>query len=82
MNNWHPMSSGTAIRFALPSAGRVQVDLFNVSGQKVATPFDGRLDAGRHTVSIQAAGLPSGVYLIRFEGGGQISTAKLVLLKH
>ncbi len=78
----NPTSSGTAIRFALPSAGRVQVEMFNVSGQKVATPFDGWLDAGRHTVSIQAAGLPSGVYLVRFEGGGRISTAKLVLVKH
>lgn len=77
----NPMSSSTAMRFALPTAGRVQVDLFSVGGQKIATPFDAWLDAGEHTVSITAAGLPSGVYFVRFDGAGRVSTTKLVLLK-
>jgi hypothetical protein len=76
----NPASSSTAIRFALATTGRVQVDLFNVNGQKVATPFDGWVDAGEHTIDISATGLPSGVYFVRFEGGNQVSTTKLVLL--
>jgi cytochrome c peroxidase len=76
----NPTSAGTAIRFSLPTAGKVQVDLFDVNGRKVATPFDGWLDAGGHLVDIAPAGLPSGVYFVRFEGGNQVSTAKMVLL--
>jgi cytochrome c peroxidase len=76
----NPAASATAVRFDLPTAGKVQVDLFNVNGQRVATAFEGWLDAGDHTVSVGAAGLPSGVYFVRFEGGNQVSTAKLVLV--
>jgi cytochrome c peroxidase len=76
----NPTSSATAIRFALPHAGQVKVDLYDVSGRKVSTPFEGWLDAGEHTVGITAAGLPSGVYFMRFDGGSRTYATKLVLL--
>jgi len=39
------------------------------------------MSAGRHSVTFNAAGIPSGVYIMRLEAGGQTMTGKLTLLK-
>jgi cytochrome c peroxidase len=76
-----PAGPSPAIAFSLPEAGRVQVDLFNVNGQKVRTILDGWRAAGTQTVSIDAAGLSSGVYFVHFTARDAVATKKLVLLK-
>ena len=41
----------------------IQLRLYNVLGQPVATPFTGALHAGEHTVRFDASTLPAGVYM-------------------
>jgi hypothetical protein len=71
----------TSIRFGLPATAHVTVDVFNMLGQKVATLFDGRKDAGVHNLIFDAVNLSSGVYLYRIQAGELVSMKRMVLGK-
>ncbi len=71
----------TTIRFGLPSASYVTVEVFNVLGQKVATLFDGRKDAGVHDLLFDAVNLTSGVYLYRIQTRDGVSIKRMVFGK-
>jgi hypothetical protein len=77
----NPLRPSTTIRFGLPVASHVTVEVFNILGQKVATLFDGRKDAGVHTLRFEAAHLSAGVYLYRLQAGDVVSVKRMVLAK-
>ena len=77
----NPFNPTTRISYHLPSDGMAQLFVFNVKGQKVATLVDTWQKAGGYEIDFVADGLPSGVYFVRFTGGGETLTAKAVLLK-
>jgi hypothetical protein len=80
--NWpNPFNSTTMIRYDVPQAGKVNLTIFNLLGQRVTTLFDGRQVAASHTVAWDAADLPSGVYLCRMQTQGFMQTRKMLLVK-
>jgi len=78
----NPFNPTTTLELAIPEAGYVSVKVYNLVGQEVATLVDGVMDANpSHTFQWNAGSLSSGVYLVRAEGAGQVTTQKLMLLK-
>lgn len=77
----NPFNPTTAICFALPQAGAVRLDVFNILGQQTVTLIDGRREAGRHTVDFDGANLPSGIYFYRLQHEGGTLTRKMMLVK-
>ncbi len=77
----NPFNPTTTIEFALPSAGAVKLEVFNVLGQQVVTLVDGYLSAGTHLVTFDASNEPSGVYFYRLSHSNGIETKKMTLLK-
>jgi hypothetical protein len=77
----NPFNPTTTIRYALPEAGRVSLQVFDVSGRLVATLADGVRDAGYHEATFDASSLASGVYLYRLQVNDFTSTGKMVLMK-
>ena len=66
----NPFNPTTRISFALPEPSMVRLSVFNILGQKVATPVNGELGAGYHSIEWSAsqdngAALPSGLYFYR-----------------
>ena len=57
------------------------VRVFDVLGREVARLLDETLNPGQHEVPWNAAGVSSGVYVIRVESGNNVATKKAVLLK-
>ncbi len=78
----NPFNPSTQIEFALPKQSNVQIDVFNLLGQKIATLVDGVKDAGFHTVEFNAAGVSSGLYFYRMTADGNVNfLRKMVLMK-
>ena len=83
----NPFNAGTAIPFAIPEGGAqfAQIDIFNLVGQKVATPFAASTPPGRHVVhwnSQSATGAPaaSGLYIYRLRtDSAELHRAMLLL---
>ena len=82
----NPFNPETTIPFALSAAGEVQLEIYNVLGQKVNTLLSGPLAAGFHTAvwnGRDLAGRPvaSGVYFYRLHSKDFMRTDKMVLLR-
>ncbi len=78
----NPFGGQTQIRFALPEAVQVTLEVYDVMGRKVATVVDQPMKAGFHEVPFEAQGLPSGVYLYRFRAGEQFAdTGRMVVVR-
>ena len=84
----NPFNSATMIRFALPENEAVELEVFNLMGQKVATLVEGVHQAGTYAIRWDGRDddgrqLASGVYLYRLRvgDGEQVATRKLLLLQ-
>jgi len=66
------------VRFTLPQAGRVKVQLFDASGRLIEAPLEEEMAAGTHRVE-WTSGAPNGVYFVRVREGQKVSTGKLVI---
>ena len=77
----NPFNPSTEIRYTLPVDGRVNLEVFSITGQKIVTLMDDVKPAGTHTVSFNASGLASGVYLYRLTNGMWSETRKMMILK-
>jgi hypothetical protein len=77
----NPLGPSAAVRFSLSEAGRAQINMYNVKGQRVATVCDGWWDSGPHDIDLATDGLPGGVYFVHLVGDMESLTEKLVLLK-
>lgn len=84
----NPFNRDTLIRFSLPRGGRVELAIYNLAGQRVATLVDGQRGAGTHVTrwdgtDDQRRELASGVYLyrLRTEQAKLVETRKLVLTR-
>ncbi len=82
----NPMFGSTTLRFQLPIATRVSLDIIDVQGRLLRRVVDREVAAGEHgavwdgrdTDGAQAA---PGVYFQRFSAGGKSSSQKLVVIR-
>lgn len=77
----NPFNPVTTIRYQLPQASHLNLRIYNVLGQVIATLVDGVEQAGYKSVEWNAGNVPSGVFFYRLQAGNYIQTKKLILLK-
>lgn len=77
----NPFNPATNISFALPVKSRVQLEIFNLLGQKVTSLAQGEMEAGYHEVTWNAGEAPSGIYFYRLVTDDKSLTRKMMLLK-
>ncbi|MFW6347085.1 MAG: S8 family serine peptidase [Cyclonatronaceae bacterium] len=78
----NPFNPGTQIRYTLDTPGFVELSIYSISGQKVATLEQAQRPAGTHTVYFDASALSSGVYLYRLQTEkGQMLQRRMTLIK-
>ena len=77
----NPFNGETRIRFSLRERGWVRLTISDIAGKVVATPVDGFMEAGEHTVRWDGKILPSGVYLYSVTVDGWTDKSKMALVK-
>lgn len=77
----NPFNPSTVVSFDLPVASRVNITVFNVLGQKVATIVDEQMEAGSYEKNWDATNYSSGLYFYRIQADNFTETKKMMLLK-
>lgn len=77
----NPFNPSTSISFDLPEASVVRLSVFDVLGRELAVLVDGKMNAGNHAVTFDAAGFESGMYIYRLETAAHTMTKSMVLMK-
>jgi hypothetical protein len=77
----NPFNPSTTIRFSLPKATQLKINLYNMLGEKIETIVEGLYEAGFYKVLYNAHNLPSGAYIYRIESSEFVQVKKLMLLK-
>jgi len=77
----NPFNPQTFIRFGLPSAERVRLEVFDINGMKVRTLVDSPVSAGFHEITFDGENLSSGLYFYCLRVPGRLLTRKMILVK-
>ena len=77
----NPFNSSTIITYSIKNPSHVILEIHSIKGQKVATLVDGTVEAGIHSVRLNASGLASGVYFCRFGSAEFKKTRKMLLVR-
>ena len=85
-NSPNPFNAATQIEFNLERDGIVQLAIYNILGQRVATLVDGFQTGGFHIAfwdgrSDSGSDVSAGIYFARMVMSGAVMTRKMVLLR-
>jgi hypothetical protein len=77
----NPFNARTTLLLTMPTAGDTRVCLVDMLGRIALDQSLGTLSPGEHPVEINAANLPTGIYVVNVQSGSFTATQKLLLLK-
>ncbi|MDX1429551.1 MAG: LamG-like jellyroll fold domain-containing protein, partial [Rhodothermales bacterium] len=77
----NPFNPVTTIRYQVPRASDVKIDVYNVLGQRVRVLVDEKLPAGDYQVALDGSQLASGVYFYMLRATDTRLVRKMVLVK-
>jgi pectate lyase len=77
----NPFNPATTIVYQLLDIQDVELKIYNIQGQNVATLEQGMKTPGIHRVRFNAENLPNGVYMIRLNTGNQFVNRKIALIR-
>jgi hypothetical protein len=82
MQNYpNPFNPSTQIEFALPEASHVNLEVYNLLGERVAVLVNEVRPAGYFTARFDAASLPSGLYFYRMTTNSTSLIKKMMFIK-
>jgi hypothetical protein len=76
-----PARDLTLVRYSLPSAGPVELALYDVQGRRMQTLTEGDMPAGDHTVRLAAGALAQGRYFLRLATPSAVRVEKLTIAR-
>jgi PKD repeat protein len=77
----NPFNPVTTIKFSIPKTEKVKLIVYNLLGERVQTLVDNLLEQGNYSVTFEASGLNSGVFLYKLEAGDFVDVRKMMLIK-
>ncbi|HUI91062.1 MAG TPA: hypothetical protein VLX68_02340 [Chitinivibrionales bacterium] len=73
--------SGVMLSYGLQSRCCVQLDVYTISGEKVASLVHGIQEPGEHGISVSGGKLPAGLYLCHFQAGSYRESNRIFVIK-
>ncbi len=77
----NPFNPSTKIDFFLKESGKVNLDVFNILGEKVIGLINKELPAGYHNIIFNANNLASGIYFYKLNVEDKFNSVKKMILK-
>ena len=77
----NPFNPTTNIMYTVPNREYVNLTVYNILGEKIATLVDEEKAPGKYTVTFDGSRLSSGVYFYRLHAGRFNETREMVLVK-
>jgi len=77
----NPSAGALTTRFSLPRAGDTRLELMDLQGRRVVDRALGLLTAGPHTVPLDGARLPAGLYWVRLRHPDVKAAARVIIVR-
>jgi hypothetical protein len=77
----NPFNPTTTIKYDLPFASEVSLNIYDILGRKVKELVNTKQQAGRYEIQFDASSLASGVYIYQLVAEKFINSKKMILLK-
>ena len=82
----NPFNPSTTIKYSIPSVGlrqasTVQLKIYNILGQEIATLVNQVQNSGSYQIPFDATSLPNGVYFYKLQYGTFTQSRKMIVLK-
>jgi len=77
----NPFNPNTIIKYSVPQISLVQIKVFDILGNEIATLINEIKPAGKYEIIWNALNLPSGIYFYQINAGGFVEAKKMVLIK-
>ena len=81
-NNYpNPFNPTTTIKYNIPQSGIVTLKIFDITGKLVKTLVNNYQQKGEYTITFDASGLSSGIYLYQLSAAQFTQAKKMIYLK-
>ena len=77
----NPFNPNTTIKFSLPEAANVTLNIYNTLGERVAELINTNLEAGWYNYQWDAGSIASGIYIYELRTDKFLSVKKMILMK-
>ncbi len=77
----NPFNPTTRLQVELAETGMVNLSVFDLMGREVAVLANGMMESGNHSLSFDASGLASGLYLARLQTESGVAVERLLLTR-
>ena len=77
----NPFNPTTEIKYVISKASFVNLNIYDLLGNKVETLVNRKQMSGEYSVVFNASALPSGVYIYQLEAGNFSDARKMILMK-
>ena len=82
----NPFNPSTTITYGINEDSKVNISIYDITGQLINTLQNGYQEEGWHSVkwngiNQQGEQVPAGIYLSKITSGNEVKTIKLMLLK-
>jgi hypothetical protein len=77
----NPFRMATRLRYELPEAAAVHLQVYDLLGRRVTTLVDGEQPAGRHEATLDGARLAPGTYFVHLRAGDTVLTQMVQLVR-
>lgn len=77
----NPVVDNTTFNFNLKEGASVKINIYDITGKLVVTPYKDKLDAGNNSVTVDLSDLNAGTYLYTIETNGVKSNSNRLIKK-
>ena len=76
----NPISNLARIDFNLPQQKNIDLELYNIKGQKVINLYSDTGNSGRNVINIDMSGISNGIYLLNLKSNNNILQSKKIIV--